>query len=208
MSASLIGRLYPALSVDVANARASLRNRHLGPSIMGFVITLYAFVEADRRPINARRLSVFTATLIVFAGGIALIFAAQRFAPHPRLCDLCLQSIPHIQFGRELRARFGPDDAAHPPIDAGQLRIKLPAARVLELYVRAIPHRPWAAVCFSLDRRERQAGVARASRTGGCTAPLGCKTERRVARQRDPLGEWTKNGSLSGRSQPCRLCLT
>lgn len=86
----------------------------VGPSIMGFVITLYAFTEADRRPINARRLSVFTATLVVFAGGIALIFAAQRLAPHPRLCDLCLQSIPHIQFGRELRARFGPADAAHP----------------------------------------------------------------------------------------------
>jgi hypothetical protein len=115
MSASLIDRLgvkhfqtIQHSSVDVANGLALL----FGIGI--WVITLYAFAEADRRPINARRLSVFTATLIVFAGGIALIFAAQRLAPHPRLCDLCLQSIPHIRFGREMRARFGPADAAHP----------------------------------------------------------------------------------------------
>jgi hypothetical protein len=122
MSASLIGRLggkhfqtIQHSSFDVAHGLALLFGIGIWvPSIMGFVITLYAFAEADRRPINARRISVFTATLIVFAGGIALIFAAQRLAPHPRLSDLCLQSIPHIQFGRELRARFGPADAAHP----------------------------------------------------------------------------------------------
>jgi Dolichyl-phosphate-mannose-protein mannosyltransferase len=115
----------------------NIRDRHFHDFYA--LITVYAFAEADRRPIDARRLLTFAATLIAVAGGIAFIFTLQRVAPSRRLCDVCVQSVPYVQFARELRARFGPAPTLVTPIDAGQLRINMPAARVLELAHRVIP---------------------------------------------------------------------
>lgn len=109
----------------------NIRDRHLHPFYA--LITLYAFAETERRPIDARRLSGFIWTLVAFASCIAFIFTIQRLGPSPRLCDQCVQSVPYDQLGHKLRARFGPAATLVTPIDAGQLRIAMPAARVLEL---------------------------------------------------------------------------
>jgi 4-amino-4-deoxy-L-arabinose transferase-like glycosyltransferase len=71
------------------------------------LITVYAFAEADRRRIDRYRRSAFATTVLATAGGVAALLAAQRLAPDPRLCDQCNQSIPHVQFSGELRAKFG-----------------------------------------------------------------------------------------------------
>lgn len=103
------------------------------------LLTVYAFAEADRRPIDRRRLSAFSTIMIAVAGVVAGIFAVVRLAPDPRLCGECDQSMPEIQFSRILHARFGATPTLVTPINAGQFRIGMPDARVVELAGRALP---------------------------------------------------------------------
>ncbi len=116
---------------------ANLRDRHFHEFYA--LATVYAFAEVDRRGFDMRRLRYFSAALIGIVLGIASLVLVQRLAPSPRLWDLSVQSAPHLQFGRELRARFGKTPTLVAPIDAGQFRINMPAARVIELAGRAAP---------------------------------------------------------------------
>lgn len=139
--------------------------------------------------------------LIVVAGGAAAIFAALRLAPDPRLCDECEQSFPHIQFGHERRARFVSAPTLVTPINAGQLQIGMPDARVVELAGRGLPPpaRPgpaWPCVLVWKDISTAQPWIGLVKKaTAQSSVPLQV-TERITVQRFAPLrwgGGWPMN---------------